>query len=173
VLWIPTLIKEIADCHVAADRLSIDPHAMVIEPADREFEKTLEKSIGSTGQGVGAATARKVLRLASKPTVKLAGQVNELKPYVRDTLSILDLAFSRGERALLEGTQGTALSLHHGHYPYVTSRDTTVSGCLSEAGIPPARVRRVVMTSKSQKSQRWNLWIYESRAQMERHRAEI
>jgi adenylosuccinate synthase len=111
VLWIPTLMKEIADCHVSTDRLSIDPQAMVIDRADREFEKTLEKSIGSTGQGVGAATARKVLRLASRPPVKLAADVKELRPYIRETLPLLDLAFSRGERALLEGTQGTALSL--------------------------------------------------------------
>jgi len=149
VLWIPTLTKEIADCHVSADRLSIDPQAMVIDQTDREFEKTLEKSIGSTGQGVGAATARKVLRLASRPPVKLAANVKELRPYIRETIPLLDLAFSRGERVLLEGTQGTALSLHHGHYPFVTSRDTTASGCLAEAGIPPARVRRVIMTCRT------------------------
>lgn len=149
VLWIPTLMKEVADCHVSTDRLSIDPRAMVIDEEDREFEKTLEKSIGSTGQGVGAATARKVLRLASRPAVKLAADARELRPYIRESLPLLDLAFARGERVLLEGTQGTALSLHHAHYPYVTSRDTTASGCLSEAGIPPARVRRVIMTCRT------------------------
>jgi adenylosuccinate synthase len=47
----------------------------------------------------------------------------------------LDEAFYRGKRALLEGTQGTGLSIYHGEYPYVTSRDTTVSGCLAESGI--------------------------------------
>ncbi len=50
---------------------------------------------------------------------------------------------------LLEGTQGTGLSLFHGYYPYVTSRDTTVSGCLSEAGIAPMRVRKVVMVCRT------------------------
>ena len=43
----------------------------------------------------------------------------------------------------------TLPSLYHGHYPFVTSRDTTVSGCLSEAGIPPRRVRRVVMVCRA------------------------
>ncbi len=42
---------------------------------------------------------------------------------------------------MLEGTQGSGLSLHHGPYPTVTSRDTNVAGCLAEAGIAPARVR--------------------------------
>ena len=44
--------------------------------------------------------------------------------------------------------EGTALSLHHGFYPHVTSRDTTVSGCLAEAGIAPSRVRRIIMTCR-------------------------
>ena len=50
---------------------------------------------------------------------------------------------------MLEGTQGTGLSLYHGDYPYVTSRDTTVAGCLAEAGIAPNRVRRVVMVCRT------------------------
>ena len=49
----------------------------------------------------------------------------------------------------MEGTQGAGLSLYHGQYPYVTSRDTSVAGCLSEAGIPPSRVRRVVMVCRT------------------------
>ena len=33
--------------------------------------------------------------------------------------------------------------------PYVTSRDTTVSGCLAETGIPPGKVRRVIMVCRT------------------------
>jgi len=50
---------------------------------------------------------------------------------------------------MLEGTQGTSLSLHHGSYPHVTSRETTASGCLADAGIAPTRVRRVVMVTRT------------------------
>src|SRR5690606_13520366 len=57
--------------------------------------------------------------------------------------------FRRGCRVMLEGTQGTGLSLFHGTYPWVTSRDTTVAGCLSEAGISPNRVRKVIMVCRS------------------------
>jgi adenylosuccinate synthase len=49
----------------------------------------------------------------------------------------------------LEGTQGTGLSLYHGSYPHVTSRDTTVAGCLAEAGISPHWVRKVVMVCRT------------------------
>lgn len=104
---------------------------------------------GSTGQGVGPATARKILRTSADPPVRLAKDVVEFKPYIRDSRPIFDRIFAEGKRIFLEGTQGTALSLHHGLYPHVTSRDTTVSGCLAEAGIPPSRVRRVIMVCRT------------------------
>lgn len=144
------LFEEIAKAHLDPSRLRIDPHAMIIEQADIRAEKgTLTATIGSTGQGVGAATARKVLRTAAKPPVRLARDVAELKPFLRPTLDVLDRAYAAGKRILLEGTQGTGLSLHHGDYPHVTSRDTTVSGCLSDAGIAPSRVRRIIMVCRA------------------------
>ncbi len=150
VLWIPGLRKEIAECELSAARLAIDPNAMIIEPADQEFEaQSLTGSIGSTGQGVGAATSRKILRTAAAPPVRLAKDAPELKPYLHDTCQLLDDAFAAGKRVLLEGTQGTGLSIHHGHYPHVTSRDSSVGGCLAESGIAPSRVRRVVMVCRT------------------------
>jgi adenylosuccinate synthase len=150
VLSVPKLLKEISDCRVSVERLSIDPRAMLIEPADIEFEeRTLKGEIGSTAQGVGKATSRKVLRTAAKPRVRLAKDSRELKPYLRDTLRLLDDAFALGKKVFVEGTQGTGLSLHHGDYPYVTSRDTSGSGCLAEAGIAPTRIRRTIVVVRS------------------------
>ncbi len=148
-LWLPKLQQEITDCQLEPQRLCIDPQAMMIEKVDREREGNLKKKIGSTGQGVGAATSRKVLRTSARPPVRLARDIPELKPYLRETLAVLDDAFKEGQHVFLEGTQGTGLSLHHGSYPYVTSRDTTVSGCLADAGIPPGRVRRIVMVCRT------------------------
>lgn len=149
-LWIPQLMKEIADCRISSQRLSIDPQAMIIEEADREFEaKSLKRSIGSTAQGVGHATARKILRRAADPPVRFARDIKEIRPFVRETRLVLDDAFARGQKVFLEGTQGTGLSLHHDSYPYVTSRDTAVSGCLAEAGIAPSRVRRIVLVCRT------------------------
>jgi adenylosuccinate synthase len=150
VLSIAKLLKEISDCRVSFERLSIDPRAMLIEPADIKFEeRTLKGEIGSTAQGVGKATSRKVLRTAARPSVRLAKDSRELKPYLRDTLRLLDDAFAQGKKVFVEGTQGTGLSLHHGDYPYVTSRDTSGSGCLAEAGVAPTRVRRTIVVVRS------------------------
>ena len=146
VLYVPTLMREIADCKVEHDRLTIDPQAMIITDADRKREAKLVANIGSTGQGVGQATARRILR---GDGVRLAKDVPELEPFIGEGRAALEHAFSNRQRVLLEGTQGTGLSLYHGYYPHVTSRDTTVAGCLAEAGISPNRVQRVVMVCRT------------------------
>ncbi len=148
LIHVPTLLREIADCSVEYERLSIDPQAMVITDADINEEEVLQATIGSTGRGVGSATARKI-RGRSDGQTMLARDVPEFKPFIRDTWGILERAFFNQQRVLLEGTQGTGLSLHHGSYPHVTSRDTTVAGCLAEAGISPSRVRKVIMVCRT------------------------
>ena len=149
VLRVPSLLSEIAGAEISYKRLSIDPKAMIISDTDIRDETGLKASIGSTGQGVGYATARKVLRGGGSDRVLLARDIPALRRYIRDTLDILDDSYAKGRRVFLEGTQGTGLSLHHGDYPHVTSRDTTVGGCLGEAGISPARVRRIVMVCRT------------------------
>jgi adenylosuccinate synthase len=147
VLRVDKLLKEIADCGVGAQRLCIDGNAMIITEDDINAEAELVKNIGSTGQGVGAATARRIMQ--RKKSTLLAKHIPELRPFLGNALDILEDAFSQNEKVLLEGTQGTGLSLYHGIYPYVTSRDTTALGCLAEAGIPPNRVRKVVMVCRT------------------------
>jgi adenylosuccinate synthase len=123
---------------------------MLIEQADIDFEeRTLREEIGSTAQGVGSATSRKILRTAANPKVRLAKDEKDLKPYLKETLRVLDDAFALGQKVFVEGTQGTGLSIHHGEYPYVTSRDTSGSGCLAEAGIAPTRIRRTIIVVRS------------------------
>jgi adenylosuccinate synthase len=151
-LDVDVLLAEIAACAVEANRLTIDPQAMIIEKADRAAEAALVAGIGSTGKGGGAAAARRIAGRYPDPTaapVRLARDVPELQAYVRPSADILEDAYRGGGRILLEGTQGTALSLFHGSYPYVTSRDTTTASCLAEAGIGPHRLRRVILVIRT------------------------
>lgn len=151
VLDVDVLLQEISACRVDSDRLYVDPQAMVIEQADILAEEAELGTIGSTRRGVGRATARRVNGRGTYPNgVRLARDVDELKPYTgMPTHEVLEESFRHGRRVLLEGTQGTSLSIYHGHYPHVTSRDTTAAGCLAEAGISPRRVRRVVMVTRT------------------------
>lgn len=150
-LYLPMLLKEIDDCRLTSERLYIDPQAMIIDDSDRQAEAALVNGISSTGSGSGHAAARRITGRVPGQT-KLACNVPELsrfvgtKPIYRgSTLRRLEHAYREGKHILLEGTQGSGLSLFHGPYPYVTSRDTNVAGCLAEAGISPSRVRRVLM----------------------------
>ena len=147
VLNAEKLLTEIADCKVDSERLSIDPQAMIISRGDIAHESRLVANIGSTGQGVGYATARRITGRGSG--IQLARDIKVLAPFIRDTWEILEKAYQSGKKVLIEGTQGSGLSLYHGLYPHVTSRDTSVSGALSEAGVPPGRVRKVIMTCRS------------------------
>lgn len=128
-------------------RLKIDPQANIISDEDIAAEAAVVKAIGSTGQGVGVATAGKILGRASER--KLARDVEELRPFIHPTLDVLESTYRVGTPVLLEGTQGTGLSLHHGHYPYVTSRDTAASSTAGEAGIAPRRIRKSIIVMRT------------------------
>jgi adenylosuccinate synthase len=150
-IFVPGLLDEIKQCGVGPDRLYIDPQAMIIEQGDKDSEAGVKKAIASTASGSGAASARRITDrgLAS---VRLARDIPELRPYVGDTEPYrgstsrqLEIAYRKRQSIFLEGTQGSGLSIFHGRYPHVTSRDTNVAGCLAEAGISPSRVRRILM----------------------------
>jgi adenylosuccinate synthase len=141
------LFKEIAESEIEYGRLHIDPQAMIIRSSDVVAEGGLVNEIGSTGKGVGVATARRITERGAE--IELAQDIPALRPFIAPTHEKLVDAYADGSRILLEGTQGTGLSLYHGHYPHVTSRDTTAAGCLAEMGISPARLRRVVMVCRT------------------------
>ena len=142
VIYPKKLLEEIAEHKIDSDRLTIDPRAMIIAGADREEEKKRFGNISSTAQGVGLASARKMTGRSDykdKKEAFLARDCEVLQPYLGSARQVLADAMVAGQRILLEGTQGTGLSLHHGGYPHVTTRDTTVSGCLraSETSMSP------------------------------------
>jgi adenylosuccinate synthase len=101
----------------------------------------MHQSIGSTAHGCGAALVNKIARDGS---IKMAKDVPELQQYICDTVTYLNKFLDAGAWILLEGTQGSMLSITTSpYYPYCTSRDTNVSNWLSEAGISPLWVHDI------------------------------
>jgi adenylosuccinate synthase len=152
VINVDKLMEEIAKYNVVDEfskRLVIDENAIIISEKDIELEKENQTKISSTAQGVGAATATNILARLWAETKHKAKNHPKLKPFIGSTFNELEDMYRNNKKILLEGTQGTGLSLHHGLYPYVTSRDTTVSGCISEAGISPMRINKIIMVTRT------------------------
>ena len=61
--------------------------------------------------------------------------IDFLKPFVKDTVSILAKAKEENKKILFEGAQGTMLDVDFGTYPYVTSSNCTSGGAISGSGI--------------------------------------
>jgi len=150
VIRLDVLQREIRELEISVDDLLIDPQAMIIEKGDvAAEEQTLKGAIGSTAQGTGAATARKITNRWVGSDVRLAKDIDELEHYIGDTVEFFAECLTAKKRIMLEGTQGTSLSIHHGFYPHVTSRATTAAACLAEAGLSIRHVRRVVMVCRT------------------------
>ena len=85
ILSVDRAIEEIGKCEISKDRVAIDPQVMLVEEGDRLAESSLVATIGSTGQGVGAATVRKILRTSAEPPARLARDEPRLKAYIKET----------------------------------------------------------------------------------------
>jgi adenylosuccinate synthase len=73
-----------------------------------------------------------------------------LRPLLTDVSAEANSAVDRGGKVLIEGTQGSGLSLYHSpYYPKVTSRDTNAAGFVSEAGLSPRLVSEVVLVFRT------------------------
>lgn len=128
------------------NRIGVDYQASIIEEKHSTQDKNSVhlKGLGTTGWGVGPALEERVRR-----TAKLAKDIPELQPYLKDVATEVNAAIDAGKKVLLEGTQGFMLSLFYGTYPYVTGRDTSASAICSEAGVGPTKVDDVLLVFKS------------------------
>jgi adenylosuccinate synthase len=76
----------------------------------------------------------------------LAKDCPSLAKYIGDGLDVI----LSHEDCIIEGNQGFGLSLLHSpYYPYVTSRDTTASGILSEVGMSPFLIDDIILVLRS------------------------
>ena len=139
------LLKEVS-ATAAESRTHVDRNCAIIERRHITLDRGghLKKKIGTTGTGTGPANADRVLRIG-----KIASQEESLKKYLEDVSSSVNDALDRKESVLVEGTQGTLLSLYFGEYPYVTSKDVSASGICSDVGIGPKRVDDVLVVFKA------------------------
>ena len=129
-----------------SNRAFVDRNCGVIEETHltEDSKGRLKEKIGSTGSGTGPANAERAMR-----TLKLAKDFESLSSYIEDVPTAVNTAIDSNENVLVEGTQGTHLSLWHGTYPFVTSKDVTASGICADIGLGPKKVDEVMVVFKS------------------------
>ncbi|MGI9012094.1 MAG: adenylosuccinate synthetase [Nitrososphaeraceae archaeon] len=140
------LLNEISTFH-AHDRTFVDPHCGIIKEdhiLQDSTESFLKDKIGTTGTGTGPANSDRALRKLS-----LAMDCSEIKNYLNDVSCMIHSVLDKKNNVLLEGTQGTYLSLYHGGYPFVTSKDVTASSVCADVGIGPKYIDEVLVVFKS------------------------
>lgn len=136
-------------------RLMIDAYAGILDERFHEMEGgvngEMHRRIGSTGEGVGPAREARISRNIDKFCLfhKVAGKYGLLDCMEEDTPGTIAVMQDTGHNVLLEGTQGSALSLLHSCWPYCTSVDTNAAGMLAEIGIAPARLTNVLMVART------------------------
>lgn len=129
------------------DRIFIDRNTGVITPEHVESEKGnsyLMGTVGSTGSGCGTANMDRVNR-----KLKLACDYPSLQPYISDVSEAVNDILDNEGNVIVEGSQATFLSLYHGYYPYVTSKDVCAAATLSDIGVGPTRCDEVIVVLKS------------------------
>jgi len=139
------VLKEINELNIH-DKVGIDPQCAIIEQKhiDADRKGHLKEKIGTTGTGTGPCNADRAMRV-----VKMARDIPELAKYIKDVPLIVNEALDRQESVVIEGTQGTYISLYHGTYPFVTSNDVCASATCSDVGVGPTRIDEVYLICKA------------------------
>ncbi|MGP3667536.1 MAG: adenylosuccinate synthetase [Candidatus Bathyarchaeota archaeon] len=147
VLVNPKIFLEEVELTGCKERAGLDPNCAIIEEKHIEADKSstyLSKKIGTTGTGTGPCNVDRVKRIA-----KTAKDIPELKDFLVDVAFEVNKALDEDKNVLIEGTQGTFLSLYHGTYPYCTSKDVTASSICGDVGVGPLRVDNVLVVFKA------------------------
>lgn len=170
LISIDQLVKEFEELGDAGidltPRLLIDKGAGIISPWHHNqaggVHGEAHRRYGSTGEGVGVA---RLARIDRRPGEGDSGfyhagtlPLSMVPKNFRDTWSrmLIDdtprAILSRcadGQNVLLEGTQGSALSLIHGPWPYVTNHDTNAAQFAADCGLPPRLVNRCLLVMRT------------------------
>ncbi len=155
---------------IAPENLVVSENAHVILPHHIEEDKRMGGKIGTTARGIGPAYTEKAARIGLKMyefvdeslfkkrfgDEEFYQQYKEyadfLKPYVKDTASLMNDSLSKNKKILFEGAQGTLLDVDFGTYPFVTSSSATAGGICTGLGIPPKKVQSVLGVCKAYKT---------------------
>lgn len=69
---------------------------------------------------------------------------DSIRPYVLDTITLVNEAIDQGKKVIFEGAQGALLDVDFGSYPYVTSSNTSGGGVCIGSGVGPKKINAIL-----------------------------
>jgi adenylosuccinate synthase len=72
-----------------------------------------------------------------------------IRPFVANTVELVNDAIDEGKHVLFEGAQGHLLDIDYGTYPYVTASHPIAAGAIIGAGVGPTKVDKVMGVVKA------------------------
>ena len=126
--------------------LRISPDCHVITEAHIQRDSANEdagKGVGSTKRGVSPCSMDKYARKG----VKLE-TLGEFDRYFANVPQELNRAIDQDKSVVFEGSQGYALDIDQGNYPYVSTTTNVSGGACSSCGVGPTRITEVVGVTK-------------------------
>jgi len=157
VIYPPQMVQEInmlesRGFKLTGESLAISSSAHVITEDQVNLDKQTGAKVGTTGRGIGPCYMAKIERtgLRMHDFVKQdTPEAKRLRPFVKDTVYLINSAINAGKNVLVEGAQGTMLDIDHGTYPFVTSSNPTAGGACTGLGIGPTKIDNVIAIMKA------------------------
>lgn len=119
--------------HVLRGRFTIHGEATILTEQHKVQETGMHERMGSTGKGIGACRADRIMRTATR--------VKDDHDFVMSChergITISDAPIPHSAHVVIEGTQGYGLGLHAGFYPQCTSSNTRSIDFAAMAGVNP------------------------------------
>lgn len=75
--------------------------------------------------------------------------VDNIRPFIADTTSVINAMLKNKSNVLFEGAQGSMLDIDHGTYPYVTSSNTVAGAASTGTGIGPGVFNKILGITKA------------------------
>ncbi len=170
-LYISERAQVIFDCHIVLDGLNekalgksqIGTTNKGIGPTytDKISRKGLRiadlvaDDFKQTYEGFLQEKNRQIVNLGGQPIdfeqsyKEYAELADYFRPYVCDSISLINSYVDSGKKVLYEGAQGVLLDIDFGTYPFCTSSNPTAGGVSTGSGVAPRKISQVIGIVKS------------------------
>ncbi|CAM1504156.1 Fc.00g017470.m01.CDS01 [Cosmosporella sp. VM-42] len=80
---------------------------------------------------------------------RFRGYKEQLRPYIVDAVEYMQAVREKKRTLLVEGSQALMLDLDFGSYPYVTSSNCSIGGCIQGLSLSPFEIKNVIGVVKA------------------------